>query len=131
MVICAFTGLITPIGDTPYTYLIHTMKGNTTGNIAEHLPLVLFNSKEVLLMFTVIIIMLTFTDTKIGLKDLFMIGGLTYLTFMSRRQFSMLLFVGGFSINNMICEFIELHSTGKDVELAKNHKYKRLSRRCM
>ena len=119
MIICAFTGLLTPIGDTPYTYLIHTMKGNTTGNISEHLPLVLYNNKEILLMFTVLIIMLTFKDTKVGLKDLFMIGGLTFLTFMSRRQFSMLLFVGGFSINNIICKFLELHSTDKDIEINK------------
>lgn len=119
MIICAFTGLITPIGDTPYTYLIHTMKGNTTGNISEHLPLVLFSNKEALIMLSAVIIMLTFTDTKVGLKDLLMIGGLTLLTFMSRRQFSMLLFVGGFSINNIVCKFLELHDTEKDIEIAK------------
>ena len=121
MIICAFTGLVTPIGDTPYTYLIHTMKGNTTGNISEHLPLILYTNKEALLMFTVIIIALTFTDTKISLKDLLMIGGLTFLTFMTRRQFSMLLFVGGFSINNIICKFLELHDTAKDIETAKKY----------
>ena len=27
VVICAFTGLLTPLGDTPYTYLIKTMRG--------------------------------------------------------------------------------------------------------
>ena len=119
MIICAFTGLITPIGDTPYTYLIHTMKGNTTGNISEHLPLVLFSNKEALIMLSAVIIMLTFTDTKVGLKDLFMIGGLTLLSFMSRRQFSMLLFVGGVSINNIVCKFLELHDAEKDIEIAK------------
>ena len=121
MVICAFTGLLTPIGDTPYTYLIHTMKGNTTGNIAEHLPLVLYSNKEMLIMFAALLATLTFTDTKIRLKDLFMIGGLTLLTFMSRRQFSMMLFVGGFSINNMICYFTNIHSAENDIELAKKY----------
>ena len=41
MIICAFTGLLTPLGDTPYTYLIKTMQGNTTQNINEHLPMTL------------------------------------------------------------------------------------------
>ena len=30
MIICALTGLLTPLGDTPYTYLYKTMQGNTT-----------------------------------------------------------------------------------------------------
>ena len=29
MVICIFTGLLTPLGNTPYTYLQKTMQGNT------------------------------------------------------------------------------------------------------
>ena len=36
MIICLFTGLITPLGDTAYTYLIKTMQGTTTENINEH-----------------------------------------------------------------------------------------------
>ena len=50
MVICAFTGLLTPLGDTPYTYLYKTMKGNTTENISEHLPLTLINNPELLVV---------------------------------------------------------------------------------
>ena len=30
MIICGLTGLLTPLGDTPYTYLVRTMQGNTT-----------------------------------------------------------------------------------------------------
>ena len=121
MIICAFTGLITPIGDTPYTYLIHTIKGNTTGNIAEHLPLTLYNNKEALLLFTLTITILAFTDTKIRLKDLFMIGGLAFLSLMTRRQLSMLFFIGGFSINRMICDFIEMHNGENDVKVVKKY----------
>ena len=36
MIICVLTGLLTPLGDTPYTYLYKTMQGNTTQNINEH-----------------------------------------------------------------------------------------------
>lgn len=119
MVICAFTGLITPIGDTPYTYLIHTMQGNTTGNIAEHLPLTLYSNKEALITFCVVIAMLMFTKTKIRLKDLLFIAGLMLLTFMTRRQLSMFLFIGGISFNNAICYFVETYGTQKEIDQTK------------
>lgn len=120
MIICAFTGLITPIGDTPYTYLVHTMQGNTTGNISEHLPLVLYNSKEAIAIIFAFIVLLAFTKTKIKLSDLFLIGGLTVLTFMSRRQLSMLLFVGGISISKLIADFLEIYNTEEDLNEVKN-----------
>ena len=119
MIICAFTGMITPIGDTPYTYLLHTMQGNTTGNIGEHLPIVLFNNKEALIAFSVILALIIFTDTKMRLSDMFFVAGLMLLTLMSRRQYSMLLFVGGLALNRTICGFIELHSDKDDIENAK------------
>ena len=119
MIICAFTGMITPIGDTPYTYLLNTMQGNTTGNIGEHLPIVLFNNKEALIAFSVILALIIFTDTKMRLSDMFFVAGLMLLTLMSRRQYSMLLFVGGLALNRTICGFIELHSDKDDIVNAK------------
>ena len=94
MVICAFTGLLTPLGDTPYTYLYKTMKGNTTENISEHLPLTLINNPELLVVITAVFALLIFTDVKIRLKDLFMLAGLAFLMFMTRRQESMFLLFG-------------------------------------
>lgn len=89
MIICAFTGLLTPLGDTPYTYLIKTMQGNTTNSISEHQPLTLYNNKYMMIFFTLVIGILIFTKTKITLKDLFMVAGLMFLSFMSRRQISL------------------------------------------
>ena len=100
MIVCILTGLCTPLGDTPYTYLIKTMQGNTTQNISEHLPLTLANHTNVIFTFTLFLIILMFTDTKIKLKDLFMLTGLVVLTFMSRRQFSMFVIVCGFILNS-------------------------------
>ena len=48
MLIAALLGLCTPLGKTPYTYLIDTMQGNTTKNINEHLPLTLIDQKDIL-----------------------------------------------------------------------------------
>ena len=98
MIICAFTGLLTPLGDTPYTYLIKTMQGNTMSNISEHLPLTLINNRNILAVFILFLAILIFTDTKITLRDLFMLGGLTLLCFMSRRQISLFVIVCGLSL---------------------------------
>lgn len=106
MIMCVFTGLLTPLKDTPYTYLIKTMQGNTTKNISEHLPLVLIEHKEFMILLLSYIAILTFTDTKIRLSDLFLIGGLTLLAFMTRRQESMVILLGTFVINRLICDFI-------------------------
>lgn len=106
MVICLFTGLLTPIGDMPYTYTLKIMQGNTTQSISEHLPLTLIENKPILICLAVIIALLVFTDTKIRLRDLFFVGGLTYLALASRRQVSMLVLFGGLVFARIITELI-------------------------
>ena len=96
MIICAFTGLLTPLGDTPYTYLVKTMQGNTTKSISEHQPLTLYNDKATMIVLALVLATLIFTDVKIKLSDLFMIAGLIFLSFMSRRQVSLLVLIGVF-----------------------------------
>lgn len=104
MVICAFTGFLTPLGDTPYTYLVKTMQGNTTQNINEHLPIVLISAKPQLCVIALFLAILIFTDTKIRLKDFFMIGGLLLLALMSRRQMSMFALIGLIVLNRLIVQ---------------------------
>lgn len=102
MIICLFTGFLTPLGTTPYTYLIKTMQGTTTHNISEHLPLTLVNNLEFMCTLVLFIAILTFTDTKIRLSDLFMLGGLIFLTFYTRRQFSMFTLICVIILNRLI-----------------------------
>lgn len=102
MIICLFTGFLTPLGTTPYTYLIKTMQGSTTHNISEHLPLTLVNNLEFMCTLVLFIAILTFTDTKIRLSDLFMLGGLIFLTFYTRRQFSMFTLICVMILNRLI-----------------------------
>ena len=109
MIICAFTGLLTPLGDTPYTYLYKTMQGNTTQNINEHLPMTIVDETEALTAIVLILAILTFTKTKIKLSDLFMIGGLCYLMLASRRQVTMFCIIGVLVVNKMICGLMELY----------------------
>lgn len=102
MIICLFTGFLTPLGTTPYTYLIKTMQGTTTHNISEHLPLTLVDNLEFMCTLVLFIAILTFTDTKIRLSDLFMLGGLVLLTFYTRRQFSMFTLICVIILNRLI-----------------------------
>lgn len=107
MIICIFTGLITPLGDVPYTYLVKTMEGNTTQNISEHQPLTLINNRQMLTVFIVYILLLIFTDVKCSLRDFFMLGGLTLLSFISRRQTALFAIICGFIFAKLVSELLE------------------------
>lgn len=109
MIICALTGLLTPIGETPYTYLYKTMQGNTTENISEHLPMTLANNTNALCVLVVLLIILIFTQTKIKLSDLFMITGLCYLMLATRRQFSMFVLIGTVIFTRLIVNLIQTY----------------------
>ena len=108
MIICVFTGFLTPLGNTPYTYLEKTMEGNTTQNINEHLPMTLATDTEVMCVLIIFLAIMIFTKTKIRLCDLFMVGGLGYLMIMSRRQVTMFMLICSFILNRFL---VELTST--------------------
>ena len=110
MIICAFTGLFTPLGDTPYTYLYKTMQGNTTQNISEHLPLTLINNTNAMCTLIIFLAILIFTKTKIKLSDLFMIGGLCYLMFSTRRQFSMFALIGSVVLTRLVVDLVSRYT---------------------
>ncbi|MBO5349396.1 MAG: hypothetical protein J6A89_06220 [Clostridia bacterium] len=106
VVICAFTGLLTPVKDAPYTYLLKTNQGNTTQNISEHLPLTLIENNNMMAILVLVFGILTFTKTKIKLRDFFMLMGLILLSFMTQRQVSMLVLIGNFILAKMLCELL-------------------------
>ena len=109
MLICSLTGFLTPIGTTAYTYLYKTMIGNTVKNINEHLPLTLSENTPDMCAIILLLSLITFTKIKIRLSDLFMIGGLTYLMFMSKRQVTMLALVGSIIVNRMVVQAIKIY----------------------
>ena len=101
-IICLFTGLLTPLGDTPYTYLIKTMQGISTKNINEHLPVVLANDTNLLVSFIIYIGILILLRAKIRLSDLCLLGGLGILAIFSRRQEAMFFLLGVLVLNRLI-----------------------------
>ena len=116
MVICIFTGLLTPLGDTPYTYLFKTLQGNTTQNINEHLPMTLIDESEACCCLILFLAPLIFTKVKIRLSDLFMIGGLCILMLSSRRQVTMFVIVGSVILNRLITQLIVIYNDEKYIE---------------
>ncbi len=112
IIVCIFTGLLTPLGDTPYTYLPKTMAGNTMENISEHLPLTLINDLKTMTVIVLFLLILIFTDTKIKLRDLFMIAGLVLMAFMSRRQVSLFVLIGSFVFAKLLVALIDKYDKG-------------------
>ena len=106
MIICALTGLLTPLGTTPYTYLYKTMQGNTTQNINEHLPMTLINEDNILCVLIIFLAVLIFTKAKIRLCDLFMLCGLTFLMLMTQRQASIFVIICSVILNRLIYSWI-------------------------
>ena len=104
MLISILTGLITPIGDTPYTYLIKTMMGNSQKYIKEHQMLTWKDSP-----FTIIIAFETFVLamlSKIKLRDLFMVVGLTLMSVISIRHLSLLALLGTICFGRIFMMFL-------------------------
>ena len=119
MVICLFTGLLTPLGNTPYTYLSKTMQGNTTQNINEHLPMTVSEDIDAMCAIVIFLAILIFTKAKIRLSDLFMLGGLLYLMLDSRRQITMFAIIGSVILGRLLMELVRIYSKDFDKKAVK------------
>ena len=86
------TGFITPIGLTPFTYLIKTMMGNSQKYIQEHQMITWAHSPFTIIIAGETIFLALFSRAK--LRDLFMIGGLTLMSVFSIRHISLLALIG-------------------------------------
>ena len=90
-----FTGLLTPIKDTPYTYLYKTMIGNSQKYIEEHQMVTLKQS-----IFTIAILVDTFILAilnRIKLRDLSLLLGLALMSILSARH------IGLFTVITLVC----------------------------
>ena len=119
MIICLLTGLLTPLGTTPYTYLAKTMQGNTTQNINEHLPMTLSEDTDALCTIIILLAILIFTKAKIRLADLFMLGGLCYLMIDSRRQITMFAIIGSVILNRLLLQLVRIYTKEKEKEVRR------------
>lgn len=106
IIICSLLmGIITPIGDTPYTYLIKTMLGNSQNYIQEHHMISWIESP-----FTIIIAGETIflaLMSKVKLRDFFMIAGLVLMSVVSIRHLSLLSLIGTICFGRIFTMFLD------------------------
>ncbi len=113
-IICIFTGLLTPLKDIPYTYMIKSIQGNTMNFISEHQPVVLIYNVVLFAIFAVIVSLMFSNKTRIKVSSLFMLCGMCILALISYKQFPIFFICTMCIINNLI------------MALVKNRKEKRM-----
>ena len=108
MLLSILTGLLTPIGDTPYTYMIHMTLSNAQEYVQEHQMLSWINSP-----FTIIILVETIVlsiISKIKIRDFFMIFGLAFMSVMAVRHVSLLALIGTICFARLFTMFFNDYS---------------------
>lgn len=112
MILSIFTGLLTPLGDTPYTYTINMMMSNAQEYVKEHQMLSWAQSP-----FTIIIAGETLflsLISKVKLRDLFMICGLVLMSVISIRHLSLLSLIGTICFARLFTMFLENYNFNSD-----------------
>ena len=120
MIIAIFTGLATPLKTTPFTYTYLTIKSGETKSINEHLPMTLVDNAKIICTLVIIMGIVGFTNIKIRLPDLFMLGGLTYLMLASRRQSSMFALIGTIAFVRIVTDMFLFYTKKDGKEILKN-----------
>ena len=105
-VLCIFTGLLTPLKDIPYTYMIKSIKGNTMNFISEHQAVSLIYSIPTLVIILIIVALLFSNKIKIKLRDIFMLLGMTILALISYKQFPIFFICTMTIINKLFIQVI-------------------------
>ena len=116
-IISLTAGLLTPLHGTPYTYMIKTMMGNSQKYIQEHQMISWKDSP-----FVIIIILETFFlsfMTKVKLRDIFMVSGLTIMAISSIRHVSLLALIGVFCFARIFFYFFDNNGLDTDKFLLK------------
>ncbi|MCI9063187.1 MAG: glycosyltransferase family 39 protein [Clostridia bacterium] len=113
MIIAILTGFLTPIGDTPFTYMIKQMENKVVSNfVSEMRPIIPIHNAAFMALIIIYISILTFTDTKIRISDGFFILGFILMTLYSVRSEYYLLWICAIPLTRIINAFILKY--GKD-----------------
>ena len=105
MLLSLLTGLITPIGLTPYTYFIKTFMGNSQKYILEHQMISWANSPFTLIIAIETIFFAFFSKAK--LRDLFMECGLVLMSIISVRHIALLALIGTICFVRIFTMFLD------------------------
>ncbi|WP_392552774.1 hypothetical protein RHO14_02610 [Orbus wheelerorum] len=101
------TGFLTPLGDTPFTYLIKTYRGISTLMISEHQPLAPVKNIAFMVFILEISYLLLFTRCKVFVSELLLLAGLCFLTLLSIRQSAILLLINALIAPRLLTQAFE------------------------
>lgn len=114
LIIILFTGLLTPIKDVPFTYIIHSMFGESNFGdspsidyVIEMQPIIPANNLEFLVFLSLFIALLAFLPTKLKLEHGFLVLGLLLMTLSSRRYVYLLVLLGSYVLADLLAQSIE------------------------
>lgn len=99
-------GILTP-SRICYTYVFRIMLGSSQKYIAEHSALVLIGHPMFLALVIVMILILTFSNVKIYLKDLFMVCGLIFMCLFSIRHLIFFYTIGVYYLSILCCRYFK------------------------
>lgn len=115
MLIVALTGLITPIGNTPYTYILNSMFGQSNFEnalsidyIQEMSALVPLKNLAFVVFSIITLSFLIFVPSKIKIEHLFLLLGLTIMALMSVRYCYLLVLLGAYPLTAIITSAVNL-----------------------
>ena len=115
LIILMFTGLITPIKDTPYTYIIHSMFGESNMEnsksidyIQEMQPIILASNLGIIVFSIIFIAFLAFTPSKLKSEHGLLVLGLYIMTISSNRYIYLLVFIGSYVICDLIVNTVNI-----------------------
>ena len=117
MVISTLTGLLTPLGDTPYTYIYKTMIGNSQKYISEHMALTWVESPFVIIIAVETILLGILSKFKVS--DVYMLSGLTLMAITSNRHLSFLALIGTLCLARVFTYFFEKATLNIDNKVIK------------
>ncbi len=113
LIIISFTGLITPIGNTPYTYILKSMFGysnfensRSIDYISEMQPLIPISNLAIIVYSVILISFLIFLPNKLKREHVFLVLGLFLMSLCSRRYVYLLVFIGSYALNDIITQSV-------------------------
>jgi len=115
-ILTIFTGFLTPNRFVPFTYFIKTKMGITMSYISEHLPVSIDRRPALFIIIAILIFVLLQSNMKIKLKDLFFIGGLSLLAFLSRRSYALFVILSIYSFARIFSCFLDKRMTKYSLE---------------
>lgn len=111
MIIITFSGLLTPIHVTPYTYILDSMFGSSNfGNeksiayVEEMKPIILSRHIELSCFILALIVLLAIPVTKIKLEHIFLLAGLLIMTISSVRYVYLFILLGTYVLCDLLSQ---------------------------